>query len=111
MTYDQWKTTDPNDNELGSTHEDDRIFYRDYIISYWMKPIPTRGNDWDWRHKDFDLDDNRYGTSASLEEAKADIDEQIEEEKFLASMPKAVRLEEEKIIASLPKAVRKGMFK
>jgi hypothetical protein len=57
---------------------DDVIRYRNYEIRYWMKPVPTRAWDWDWHHKDFDLDDDRYGSSASLEDAKADIDEQIE---------------------------------
>jgi hypothetical protein len=32
-----------------------------------------------WSHKDIDLDDNRHGLSRTLAEAKADIDEQIEE--------------------------------
>jgi hypothetical protein len=93
MTFDNWKTTNPADEELGDVmikhpveertrYGDTEYLYRGYIISYWMKPIPTRGNDWDWRHEDFDLDDNRYGTSASLEDAKADIDEQIDDEEF-----------------------------
>lgn len=56
-----------------------QIKYRDYLISYWMKPIPDRSCDWDWHHEDFDLDDPRYGHSASLEAARAEIDEQIEE--------------------------------
>jgi hypothetical protein len=55
------------------------IHYRNYEIRYWMKPVPVRDWDWDWHHKDFDLDDHRYGHSKTLEDAKADIDEQIEE--------------------------------
>ncbi|MBD9455189.1 hypothetical protein IB244_27305 [Rhizobium sp. RHZ02] len=32
-----------------------------------------------WNHKDIDVDDPRHGFSRTLDEAKADIDEQIEE--------------------------------
>jgi hypothetical protein len=32
-----------------------------------------------WQHTDIDIDDKRHGLSRTLEEAKADIDEQIEE--------------------------------
>lgn len=53
--------------------------YRDYLIydapaSY--KPASAR---FEWHHKDFDEGDHRSGFSATLEEAKADIDEQIDE--------------------------------
>lgn len=48
--------------------------YRDFDIRYDPPPIPDRRWDWQWHHKDFDLDDNRCGESASLEAAKADID-------------------------------------
>jgi hypothetical protein len=60
-------------------YERDEYRYRDYLISYWMKPIPDRSCDWDWHHKDFDVDDSRYGNSSTLEDAMADIDAQIEE--------------------------------
>lgn len=51
--------------------------YRGYLITYDPPPIPTRNCDWHWRHGDLDLDDNRYGHSGSLADAKADIDAQI----------------------------------
>lgn len=58
--------------------------YRGYIISYSQKPIPTRAMDYDFYHEDVDgapdSGDNRYGNGASVEECKALIDEQIEEE-------------------------------
>jgi hypothetical protein len=56
------------------------INYRGYVIRYDPPPIPVRKFDWSWHHEDFDLDDPRYGHSASLDGAKADIDEQIEEQ-------------------------------
>ncbi len=55
--------------------------YRGYRINFNPPPIPTRFDDWQWSHEDFDgapdAYDNRCGTSASLEQAKADIDAQI----------------------------------
>ena len=57
--------------------------YRGYHIRFDPPPIPVRSCDWSWHHDDFDGapdgNDNRYGHSASLEEAKAAIDEQISE--------------------------------
>jgi hypothetical protein len=65
-----------------------KIEYRGYWIEYNPKPIPAScGVDWDWHHDDFDGapdgNDNRCGCSASLNAAKADIDEQIEEDESL----------------------------
>jgi hypothetical protein len=62
-----------------------KIEYRGYWIEYNPKPIPAScGVDWDWHHDDFDGapdgNDNRCGCSASLDAAKTDIDEQIEED-------------------------------
>lgn len=54
--------------------------YRDFVITFYAPPIPIRKWDWHWQHKDFDLDDNRCGHSASLEEAKADIDALYEDQ-------------------------------
>jgi hypothetical protein len=58
--------------------------YRDYHIYFDPPPIPIRSCDWHWSHDDFDGapdgNDHRYGHSASLADAKADIDEQIEED-------------------------------
>jgi hypothetical protein len=58
--------------------------YRGYIIGYSQKPIPTRAMDYDFYHEDVDgapdSGDNRYGNGPSVEDCKAQIDEQIEEE-------------------------------
>ena len=58
--------------------------YRGYIISYWAKPVPYRGWDWDFAHKDYDGapdgHDTRCGNAASLQDAKDAIDELIEDE-------------------------------
>lgn len=56
------------------------ISYRGYSISYWAKPIPDRRWDWDFVHDQYDGDgDPRHGAAASLGQAMAEIDEQIEE--------------------------------
>lgn len=56
-----------------------RIEYRGFIITYDPPPIPTRAYDWQWMHDDYDgapdSVDDRAGRSASLEAAKADVDE------------------------------------
>jgi hypothetical protein len=62
-----------------------KIEYRGYWIAYNPKPVPAScGVDWDWHHDDYDGapdgNDNRCGCSASLDAAKTDIDEQIEED-------------------------------
>lgn len=58
--------------------------YKGYNIDYWAKPGPCRAMDWGFAHKDFDgapdSRDTRFGYAASLEEAMAAIDEQIESE-------------------------------
>lgn len=62
--------------------------YRGYTISYDPPPIPIRTMDWHWCSENFDAEQESDGTwhsnglcghSASLEEAKRDIDAQIEE--------------------------------
>ena len=54
--------------------------YRGFTITYDPPPIPIRSFDWAWVHKDYDGEgDPRHGYSASIEAAKADIDELIEE--------------------------------
>lgn len=57
----------------------DRIEYRGFVITYDPPPIPTRSYDWQWMSDDYDgapdSTDTRAGRSASLDEAKADIDE------------------------------------
>lgn len=57
----------------------DRIEYRGFIITYDPPPIPTRSYDWQWMSDDYDgapdSTDTRAGRSASLDEARADIDE------------------------------------
>ncbi len=56
-----------------------RIEYRGFVITYDPPPIPTRAYDWQWMSDDYDgapdSTDTRAGRSASLEEAKADVDE------------------------------------
>lgn len=44
MTYDSWKSTNPADAELGTTH--DRQDEPRIVTSYWAKPGPQRGFDW-----------------------------------------------------------------
>ena len=52
--------------------------YRGYRIEYDPPPIPIRTCDWAWSHDGYDgPGDFRCGHSGSLEQAKADIDEQI----------------------------------
>jgi hypothetical protein len=61
--------------------------YRGYQISYCPPPIPDRRFDWSWCSENYDAwtddgdwrDNGLAGHSASLEEAKRDIDEQIAE--------------------------------
>ncbi|HEY9219508.1 MAG TPA: hypothetical protein VIO94_15785 [Phenylobacterium sp.] len=57
--------------------------YRGWWIDYDPPPIPTRNCDWQFWHDDFDGapdgNDNRCGSAASLEDAKAEIDLWIEE--------------------------------
>ena len=52
---------------------DDRIEYSGYYIRY------EYCIGYAWNHKDIDVDDPRHGFSRTLDEAKADIDAQIEE--------------------------------
>ncbi len=56
-----------------------RIEYRGFVITYDPPPIPTRAYDWQWMSDDYDgapdSQDTRAGRSASLEAAKADVDE------------------------------------
>lgn len=62
--------------------------YRGYSISYSPPPIPDRRFDWCWTSDNFDAEQESDGTwhsnglqgfSPSLEQAKRDVDEQIEE--------------------------------
>lgn len=66
-----------------ATHPAHWIPYRGYWIECDPPPIPSRAHDWQWWHDDYDgaedAHDRRHGASASLEEAKAEIDAQIEE--------------------------------
>jgi hypothetical protein len=65
-----------------------QILYRGYHIRHDPPPIPIRTCDWQWYHEDYDPtplhsygppSDDRSGASASLDDAKADIDDQIAE--------------------------------
>jgi len=61
----------------------ERIEYRGFVITFDPPPIPTRAYDWQWMSDDYDgapdSTDTRAGRSASLEEAKADIDQWFED--------------------------------
>ncbi|HUT77157.1 MAG TPA: hypothetical protein VM285_05700 [Polyangia bacterium] len=63
--------------------------WRGYLIEHDPPPIPVRAFDYAWWHADFDgapnevgegPADDRHGHSATLELAKAAIDDQIEED-------------------------------
>lgn len=60
------------------------VTYRGWLIEYSPPPIPVRMFDWQYAHKDYDGTpnnpgegpaDHRCGATASLEAAKAEIDE------------------------------------
>lgn len=54
--------------------------YRGYTISHNPKPIPSRNDDWDFVHSDYDgPGDPRCGTEVSVEACKRRIDEITEE--------------------------------
>lgn len=54
------------------------IRYKGYTISYRAKPIPDSSSDWEYSADDYDgPGDPRAGTAASLDQAKAEIDELI----------------------------------
>lgn len=100
MTYDDWKTSNPADEELGDVEnirhplETSVVYgrtyyhYRHYKIWRDPPPVPTRAWDWHYQHDDIDLDDNRYGHCATLEACKGEIDDAIEDEEFEAQMAK-----------------------
>ena len=56
------------------------IEYRDYRITFDYPPIPVRTIDYSFAHKDYDLDDPRYGSAGSIQDCKDQIDEMIEDE-------------------------------
>lgn len=54
--------------------------YRSYVITHRHKPVPTDAFDYEFRHESYDgPDDPRCGFAATLDAAKAKIDEQWEE--------------------------------
>lgn len=58
--------------------------YRGYTITRWAPPIPTwRSHLYQFCHTDYDgapdAHDHRHGSAATVEEAMAEIDAQIEE--------------------------------
>ena len=56
------------------------MIYRNFEITYDPPPIPMRGFDYTFSHVDFDgPEDHRCGVAGSIYEAKAFIDEIIEE--------------------------------
>lgn len=66
---------------------DTSVQYKDYTIHYDPPPIPIRTMDWHFYHKDYDgapeylydgfSSDTRCGDGPSVEDCKAQIDEQI----------------------------------
>jgi len=55
--------------------------YRGYTIDHNPPPIPNRRWDWQYHHEDYDgPEDDRCGAVASLEAAKAEIDEQLDDD-------------------------------
>lgn len=60
------------------------VKYKGYTLSYWCKPIPDRGHDYEAVHEDYDGapdgDDDRCFTAASVEELKCEIDYRESEE-------------------------------
>lgn len=61
-----------------------KVEYKDFYITYWMKPIPMRDHDYEFAHDSYDgaedAHDNRYGSGSSLEDCKRQIDEYWEDE-------------------------------
>lgn len=61
------------------------IRYSNWEISYYQPPIPFRGFDWQFSHKDFDgapdACDDRYGHAATLVACLDEIDDR-EDERF-----------------------------
>jgi len=55
--------------------------YRGYLITYDPPPIPSRACDWAFEHEDYDgPGDSRFGYAPSLEDAKAQIDDLLDDE-------------------------------
>ena len=58
-------------------------YYRGFEISYSIKPIPSRGFDYDFVHEDYDgapdSGDRRCGNGSSLEDAMDQIDEILDD--------------------------------
>ena len=53
--------------------------YKDWEITYCPKPIPSRGNDWDAVHKDYDgPEDGRCFAGESVDALRERIDEMEE---------------------------------
>jgi hypothetical protein len=93
MTYDQWKTTEPDNGrwppeepEEAEPHPDD-LYDREMErpawlkTSYWAKPIPTRSFDWEAWHDNHEPNDNGQmivGYGRTEAEAIADLLEQLE---------------------------------
>ena len=53
------------------------IQYKNYIITYDIKPVPDRDFDWNFEHDDYDggSRDPRCGYGSSIEDVKKQIDE------------------------------------
>jgi hypothetical protein len=56
------------------------MIYRGYRIKFDPPPIPVRNMDWDWCPVDYDgPEDPRGGRASSMDDAKAWVDEELEE--------------------------------
>ena len=85
MSYDHWKTTNPDDERMGDAEQSgpaipaDGGMYRGFRITYWAPPIPVRDMDWHFEHDDFDgapdAYDSRHGHGSSAADCARQIDE------------------------------------
>ena len=85
MTYDDWKTTNPDDEFLGDAPQssEDQLFaeHGKPETRYWAKPIPFRQYDWEATWPDYEGGDP-VGFGLTEQDAIADL---IAETEFTAS--------------------------
>lgn len=85
MSYDHWKTTDPDAEFIGNVEMPSPPVpvmggqYRGFVIYYDPPPVPTRIWDWHFIHRDFDgapdAFDHRIGAGDSAADCARQIDE------------------------------------
>lgn len=88
MTYDHWKTTDPdaefigNAAQLGPTVPEMGGAYRGFVIWYDPPPIPPRDMDWHFISRNYDgapdAPGGQYGHGDSAADCARQIDEYYE---------------------------------